>query len=74
MRVKLISYTKPVDDTNGIQSLQDLVAYCGRVSNPSNQSNTETNDKLISYLIRNNHWSPFEILAALYKRLIIGHY
>ena len=64
MRVKLISYTKPVDDTPGkSQSLQDLVAYCGRVSNPSNQSNTETNDKLISYLMRNNHWSPFEMVS-----------
>jgi thymidylate synthase (FAD) len=59
MKVKLASYTKSVDN-NG--SLLDLIAYCARVSNPSNQNNTESNDKLISYLIKNNHWSPFEMV------------
>jgi thymidylate synthase (FAD) len=60
MKVKLISYSK---DVNGEKSMQDLVAYCARVSNPSNQNNTETNDKLIRYLIKNNHWSPFEMVT-----------
>ena len=59
MKVELISYSKPV---NGDKSIQDLVAYCARVSNPSNQNNTETNDKLINYLIKNQHWSPFEMV------------
>lgn len=61
MPVKLISYTKSNDDNN--KSLQDLVAYCARVSNPSNQNNTDTNDKLIDYLIKNKHWSPFEMVS-----------
>jgi len=64
MKVKLISYSQSIennDDTH--KSLQDLVAYCARVSNPSNQSNTETNEKLIKYLINNNHWSPLEMVS-----------
>ena len=60
MKVELISYSKPPNDE---QSLQDLVAYCARVSNPANQNNTETNEKLINYLIRNNHWSPLEMVS-----------
>jgi thymidylate synthase (FAD) len=60
MKVKLVSYTKCCDDNE--RSLTDLVSYCARVSNPSNQNNTETNDKLISYLVRNQHWSPFEMV------------
>lgn len=60
MSVKLVSYSKPVDDK---QSLQDLVAYCARVSNPANQNNTQTNEKLIRYLITNNHWSPLEMVS-----------
>jgi thymidylate synthase (FAD) len=59
MRVVLISYSKPVSSD---QSLQDLVAYCARVSNPANQGNTETNEKLIKYLIKNQHWSPLEMV------------
>jgi thymidylate synthase (FAD) len=59
MQVKLISYTQSVDKN---QNLQDLVAYCARVSNPANQNNTETNEKLISYLIKNHHWSPLEMV------------
>ena len=59
MKVKLISYSKDIE-TN--KSLLDLVAYCARVSNPNNQQNTETNEKLIEYLIRNKHWSPFEMV------------
>ena len=60
MKVKLISYTKSVENN---LSLQDLVAYCARVSNPSNQLNTETNEKLIKYLISNKHWSPLEMVS-----------
>lgn len=60
MPVKLISYSKGSDDSE--QSLQDLVAYCARVSNPANQNNTETNEKLIKYLIKNQHWSPLEMV------------
>ena len=59
MKVKLISYSKPIDSE---QSMQDLVAYCARVSNPANQNNTETNEKLILYLIKNEHWSPLEMV------------
>jgi thymidylate synthase (FAD) len=60
MKVELISYSKP---PSGKQSLQDLVAYCARVSNPANQNNTETNEKLIKYLINNQHWSPLEMVS-----------
>jgi thymidylate synthase (FAD) len=60
MTVKLISYSKGCDDTE--KSLQDLVAYCARVSNPANQNNRETNEKLIKYLINNQHWSPLEMV------------
>jgi thymidylate synthase (FAD) len=60
MPVKLISYSKGCDDTE--KSLQDLVAYCARVSNPANQNNRETNEKLIKYLINNQHWSPLEMV------------
>ena len=59
MHVKLISYTKSVDND---KSLHDLIAYCARVSNPNNQNNTDTNEKLIDYLITNKHWSPFEMV------------
>jgi len=64
MKVKLISYTKPniEESTSHLENLQDLVAYCARVSNPSNQMNKETNDKLISYLISHQHWSPLEMV------------
>lgn len=59
MHVKLISYTQ---STSKEQTILDLIAYCARVSNPSNQTNTSTNDKLIDYLMKNNHWSPFEMV------------
>lgn len=62
MNVKMVSYTTPVVEELGSDSdLTDLIAYCARVSNPSNQNNTETTDKLISYLIKHKHWSPFEM-------------
>ena len=59
MSVRLVSYSQPAGDN---MTLQDMVCYCARVSNPSNQMNTETNDRLINYLIKNYHWSPFEMV------------
>ena len=66
MKVKLVSYSKPSDDflNLGLDDAQDLVAYCARVSNPSNQLNTETSEKLINYLIKHKHWSPLEMVSA----------
>ena len=61
MNVKLISYSKPVDED---LDANELVAYCARVSNPSNQKNHETSDRLLSYLVREKHWSPFEMVSA----------
>jgi thymidylate synthase (FAD) len=59
MKVKLVSYSKPVIE--GVETPTDLVAFCARVSNPSNQYNKETAEKLIKYLIDNQHWSPLEM-------------
>jgi thymidylate synthase (FAD) len=66
MNVKLVSYSQPTEDFRsvGIEDAQDLVAYCARVSNPSNQLNTETSEKLIRYLIKHKHWSPLEMVSA----------
>ena len=66
MKVKLISYSKPTEEIadSGIDDAQELVAFCARVSNPSNQLNTETSEKLIKYLINNAHWSPLEMVSA----------
>jgi len=62
-KVQLISYSNLYSEDTEVKSLQDLVAYCARVSNPENQSNTETNERLLQYLMRNNHWSPFEMVS-----------
>jgi thymidylate synthase (FAD) len=66
MKVSLISYSNPSTDlkVQGIENAQDLVAYCARVSNPSNQLNTETSEKLIRYLIKHGHWSPLEMVSV----------
>ena len=66
MKVKLISYSKQTEDiaNDGIDNAQELVAFCARVSNPSNQLNTETSENLIKYLIKNAHWSPLEMVSA----------
>lgn len=61
MKVKLISHSQ-APDTN--ESALDLVAYCARVSNPSNQNNKETSEKLVKYLIKHKHWSPLEMVSA----------
>ena len=60
VNVKLISITKP--DIKGLQNAEDLVAYCARVSNPSNQMNSESAPKLLGFLIKHKHWSPFEMV------------
>ena len=66
MQVKLISYSKPTEEmsTLGMNNMQNLVAYCARVSNPSNQLNTETNEKLIAYLLKHKHFSPLEMSSV----------
>ena len=66
MDVRLVSYSKPSDEFSrlGIQDAQELIAFCARVSNPSNQFNTETSEKLIRYLIKHAHWSPLEMVSA----------
>lgn len=66
MQVKLISYSQPSSEmlNFGITDVQELIAFCARVSNPSNQYNTETSKKLIDYLIRHKHWSPLELTSA----------
>ena len=66
MKVKLISYSKPSKELfeEGLEDVQELIAYCARVSNPSNQFNTETSEKLIRYLIKHKHWSPLEMVNA----------
>ena len=66
MNVKIVSYTKPTEDMldQGIGDLQELVAFCARVSNPSNQFNTETSEKLVQYLIKNKHFSPLEMVSV----------
>ena len=68
MKVKLLSYSKLAedfqDDWKSDPNLLDLIAYCARVSNPTNQYNTETSEKLIKYLIKNAHWSPLEMVSV----------
>jgi len=66
MNVKLVSYSQPTAEfaDMGIADAQELIAYCARVSNPSNQFNTETSEKLIRYLVKHAHWSPLEMVSA----------
>lgn len=66
MKVKLISYSQPCHEIleEGLRDAQDLVAFCARVSNPSNQMNTETSERLIRYLIKHQHWSPMEMVSV----------
>ena len=66
MNVRLLSYSQPTDEFRnmGIEDAQELIAYCARVSNPANQLNTDTSEKLIRYLIRHQHWSPLEMVSA----------
>ena len=64
--IKLVSYSKPSKqfESEGLENVQDLIAFCARVSNPSNQMNSETSEKLIKYLIKHAHWSPLEMVSA----------
>ena len=66
MNVKLLSYSQPTDEfkSMGLDDAQELIAYCARVSNPSNQLNTDTSEKLIRYLVKHQHWSPLEMVSA----------
>ncbi len=66
MNVQLLSYSQPTEECAdmGITDAQELIAYCARVSNPSNQLNTETSEKLIRYLVKHQHWSPLEMVSA----------
>jgi thymidylate synthase (FAD) len=66
MNVKLLSYSQPTEEFKnlGLADAQELIAYCARVSNPSNQFNTETSEKLIKYLVKHQHWSPLEMVSA----------
>src|SRR6056300_471528 len=66
MKVKLVSYSTPTEEflNEGIDNAQELIAFCARVSNPSNQMNSETSEKLIRYLIKHQHWSPLEMVSA----------
>ena len=64
---RLISYSQPPkgeDGIIGIENVQDLIAFCARVSNPANQMNQETSEKLIKYLVKHKHWSPLEMASA----------
>ena len=63
MNVKLINYSQGTDEFETDSAL-DLIAYCARVSNPSNQNNKETSEKLVKYLIKHKHWSPLEMVSA----------
>lgn len=64
MKAKLVGYTQPVEDTHELGTVQDLIAFCARVSNPTNQINSETAEKLIRYLVKHKHWSPLEMASA----------
>jgi thymidylate synthase (FAD) len=66
MNVKLLSYSQPTEEfaSMGVDDAQELIAYCARVSNPANQLNTDTSEKLIRYLIKHSHWSPLEMVSA----------
>jgi thymidylate synthase (FAD) len=66
MNVKLVSYSQPTEEfrNQGVDDAQELIAFCARVSNPSNQFNNDTSEKLIRYLVRHQHWSPLEMVSA----------
>ena len=66
MKIQLISYSQPTREfaDQGVADAQELIAYCARVSNPANQLNTETSERLIKYLVRHQHWSPLEMVSA----------
>ena len=63
MIARLVSYSQPTDII-GVDDIEELIAFSARVSNPSNQMNKDTNQKLLKYLIKHKHWSPFEMVSA----------
>ena len=67
MTVKIVSYSKATDEfaNEGVDDLQELIAFCAKVSNPSAQINTETSERLIKYLIKHQHWSPLEMVNCV---------
>jgi len=67
MAIRLVSYTQPTEEfkTEGLENVQDLIAFCAKVSNPSAQINKETSERLIKYLIKHQHWSPLEMANAV---------
>ncbi len=66
MNVKLVSYSAPTEEwaAEGLDDLQDLIAFCAKVSNPAAQINSETSERLLNYLVKHQHWSPFEMVSA----------
>jgi len=66
MNVKLVSYSAPTEEwaVEGLDDLQDLIAFCAKVSNPAAQINSETSERLLNYLVKHQHWSPFEMVNA----------
>lgn len=66
MKIQLVSYSQPTAEFAdlGVADAQELIAYCARVSNPANQLNTETSERLIRYLVQHQHWSPLEMVSA----------
>ena len=65
MKVRLISYSQPAEGEDDVgKDVQDLIAYSARVSNPTNQANHETSERLLNYLAKHKHWSPFEMASA----------
>ena len=67
MNVRLVSYTTPTEEfkNEGLENVQDLIAFCAKVSNPAAQVNKETSERLIKYLIKHQHWSPLEMANAV---------
>lgn len=66
MKCKIVSYSQPTLEfaEEGLKNVQDLIAYAARVSNPNNQMNTDTSTKLLNYLAKHKHWSPFEMASV----------
>ena len=64
MKARLISYSQTAENLHVGKNIQELIAYCARVSNPSNQTNEKTSERLLSYLAKHQHWSPFEMVSA----------
>jgi len=67
MAIRLVSYTQPTEEfkAEGLENVQDLIAFCAKVSNPAAQINKETSERLIKYLIKHQHWSPLEMANAV---------